>query len=130
MSQLFTQLLTMTSEQPEPQRLLFLFAQTDEKNPKKSKKHKKGTISPTMCVDKLPTELSTFENLVEEADNISKDWDFIFIAGLSGTNGQPPSEDDAEPFLNKMTNDIASGADLTRYVVLDRDEQAIDIQSH
>lgn len=130
MSQLFSELLTMTAKQPEPQRLLFLFAQTEEKNSKKSKKHKKGTISPTMCVDKLPDELTTFENLVEEADSISKDWNFIFIAGLSGTNGQPPSEDDAEPYLNKMTNDISSGADLSRYVVFDRSEQAIDVQGH
>ncbi|MFT5593793.1 MAG: hypothetical protein ACI8SR_002179 [Oceanicoccus sp.] len=130
MSQLFSELLTMTTQQSEPQRLLFLFAQTDEKNPKKSKKHKKGTITPTMCVDKLPTQLTTFENLVAEADNISKDWDFIFIAGLSGQNGQAPSEDDAEPYLNKMTNDVASGSDLSRYVVLDRQEQAMDIQGH
>ena len=130
MSQLFSELLTMTAQQSEPQRLLFLFAQTDEKNPKKNKKHKKGTITPTMCVDKLPAELTTFENLVAEADNISKDWDFIFIAGLSGQNGQAPSEDDAEPYLNKMTNDVASGSDLSRYVVLDRQEQAMDIQGH
>lgn len=52
------------------------------------------------------------------------------IAGLSGTNGQAPSEEDAEPNLNKMTNDVANGADLSRYVVLDRQEQAMDIQGH
>ncbi len=128
MSQLFKDLLVKTSEQSEPQRLLFLFADTDVKNPKKSKHHQKGTITPTMCVDKLPEELTDFDNLVKEADNISKDWDFIFIAGLSGQNGTAPSEDDAEPYLNKMTNDIASGSDLSRYVILDRKEQAIELQ--
>jgi hypothetical protein len=64
MSQLFSELLTMTAQQPEPQRLLFLFSKTDKKNPKKSKKHKKGTITPTMCFDKLPEDLTTFENLI------------------------------------------------------------------
>ena len=130
MNQLFNELLDMTQQQAQRQRLLFLFAQTEVKNPKKSKKHVKGTITPTMCVDKLPADLTTFENLVEEADSISKDWDFIFIAGLSGSNGQAPSEDDAEPYLNKMTNDIASGGDLSRYVVLNRQEEAMEIQGH
>ncbi len=128
MSQLFSELLTKTSEQAEPQRLLFLFADTDVKNAKKSKHHQKGTITPTMCVDKLPEELTDFKSLVKEADSISKDWDFVFIAGLSGQNGSAPSEDDAEPYLNKMTNDISSGADLSRYIILDRKEQAIELQ--
>lgn len=130
MSQLFSDLLDMAGKQTEPQKLLFLFAQVDEKNPKKSKKHKKGTITPVMCVDKSPEHLSTFENLIEEADSISKEWDFIFIAGLSGQNGEAPSEQDAEMYLNKMTNDVASGADLSRYVVLNRQEEAMEIQSH
>lgn len=129
MASLFKDLLTMTNEQEQPQRLLFLFAQTEQKNHKKSKHHKRGTITPTMCVDKLPAQLGTFSDLVAEADNISKKWDFVFIAGLSGSEGQAPSEDDAEPYLNKMTNDVASGADLSRYVVFDRNEEAIDMQA-
>lgn len=128
MSGLFSDLLSKTAEQSEPQRLLFLFADTEEKNPKKSKHHKKGTITPTMCVDRLPDELTDFDSLVKEADGVSKNWDFIFIAGLSGQNGKAPSEDDAEPYLNKMTNDISSGADLSRYVILDRQQQAIELQ--
>jgi hypothetical protein len=128
MSELFAELLSKTAEQAEPQRLLFLFADTDVKKAKKSKHHQKGTITPTMCVDKLPEELTDFSTLVKEADSISKDWDFIFIAGLSGQNGSAPSEDDAEPYLNKMTNDISSGADLSRYIILDRKEQAIELQ--
>lgn len=129
MTQLFSELLTKTNEQAEPQRLLFLFANTEVKNPKKSKHHQKGTITPTMCVDKLPEQLTDFDSLVKEADSISKEWNFIFIAGLSGQNGKAPSEDEAEPYLNKMTNDVSSGADLSRYIILDRKEQAIELQA-
>jgi len=54
----------------------------------------------------------------------------VLISGLSGRDGKAPSQEDADPYLNKMTNDLASGADLSRYMILDRQEQAISIHSH
>lgn len=130
MSKLFSELLTMASQQEQPQRLLFLFASVEEKNPKKSKKHKQGTITPVMCVDKLPEDLSDFETLIKEADSINKTWDFVLISGLNGQNGVPPTEEEAEPFLNKMTNDVASGQQLSRYMILDRQQQPIEMMGN
>ncbi|MBL4911332.1 MAG: ribonucleotide reductase subunit alpha [Alteromonadaceae bacterium] len=129
MIKLFKDLLKMTAEQDQPQRLLFLFANADAENPKKSKKHQHGTVTPVMCVDKLPEELSTFATLVKEADAIEKNWNFIFIASLNGENGAAPSTDDAEPYLNKMTHDIESGHEIGRYVIFDREENAIEIEA-
>lgn len=123
MSQLFHQLLASANSQSQAQRLLFLFAKIDESEEKDSQT--RGTISPVMCVDKLPTELSDFETLVAEADSVAPGWDFVFISGLSGENNKAPSTDDAEPYLNKMTNDVASGQDLSRYMILDRQQQQI-----
>lgn len=130
MPSMFNELLTMANQQEQPQRLLFLFAQVEVKNPKKSKHHTQGTITPLMCVDKLPEELGSFDELTNEADGINKDWDFVLISGLSGQDGKAPSQDDADPYLNKMTNDVASGADLSRYMILDRQEQPISMQAH
>jgi len=130
MIKLFKDLLKMTAEQEQPQRLLFLFAKADAQNPKKSKKHQRGTITPVMCVDKLPEELSSFKVLVEEADSIEKSWNFVFIASLSGQNGTPPTTDEAEPYLNKMTHDIESGHEIGRYVIFDRQENAIEIEAN
>ena len=127
MIKMFKELLTMTQEQSNPQRLLLLFAKAEASNTKKSKKHQRGTISPVMCVDKLPEEISTFATLVKEADAINKDWDFIFIASLSGEEGQAPSTEDAEPFLNKMANDIETGNGMGRYVIFDGDEKPIEL---
>jgi len=129
MIKLFKELLSMTNEQVEPQRLLFLFANAESINEKKSKKHQRGTISPVMCVDKLPADLSTFSALVKEADAIEKSWNFVFIASLSGENGKAPTEDEAEPFLNKMTNDIETGNGIGRYVIFDREENPIELES-
>mgnify|MGYP007012664953 FL=1 len=127
MKAMFKELLEMTEQQEQPQRLLFLFAQPEGHNSKKSKKHVKGHIEAVMCVDKLPEELTTFSALIKEADSITKDWQFVFIAGLSGQNGVAPTTDDAEPYLNKMSNDLADGQDLGRYVILDRNEKPIEM---
>lgn len=126
----FQDLLDMTQEQPDPQRLLFLFAQTDISRKTRKRDEKTGTITPTMMVDKLPSELSDFSALVEEADEMSKDWNFVFIAALGGEKGQPPSSDDAEPFLTQMSNDVVSGKNIHRYVVFNRQEEPVEILPH
>ena len=126
----FSDLLEMAVSQDQPQRLLFLFAMAEGGNGKKKNKKQKdtGTISPVMCVDKLPQEIESFEGLVAEADNISKDWNFIIIAGLSGENGQAPTTEDADPYLNQMTNGLTMGEDLSRYIIFDRKQNPITMQ--
>jgi len=126
----FKELLKLTNEQDQPQRLMFLFANAESKNSKKSKKHQQGTISPVMCVDKLPEELTTFSALKQEADSIEKNWNFVFIASLSGEDGMTPSQDDAEPFLNKMVNDVQTGNNIGRYVIYDREENPIELENN
>ena len=130
MISMFNDLLDMSREQTDPQRLLFLFAETKQSNKSRKQQDKKGTITPTMVVDKLPEELSNFNALVAEADSISKNWDFVFIASLSGDHKGPPSSEDAEPFLNAMTNDVTSGKRIHRYVVFDREENPIELNAN
>ena len=126
----FSDLLEMAATQDEPQRLLMLFAKAEggSSNPKKQRKQQHGTIEPVMCVDKLPEEIESFKALVAEADNISKEWNFIIVAGLAGENGQPPTTEDADPYLNQMANGLTMGEDLSRYLIFDRDENPIVMQ--
>lgn len=126
---MFDKLLKMANEQEQPQRMLFLFAKAETVKSKKKSKEEKGTLEPVMCVDKLPEELSSFEALVKEADSVSKEWTFMLAASLSGENGLTPTTEDAEPFLNRMTNDVAAGNDLSRYVILDREQNPIVMQT-
>lgn len=126
----FAQLLQVSTEQDQPQRLLFLFAKAENDNPKKKKKkQQRGAISPVMCVDKLPEDIESFQSLVKEADEISKEWDFVIIAGLSGQNGVVPSTEDADPYLNQMTNHLASGGDLSQYVIFDREDSPVVVSA-
>jgi len=121
----FAKVLASAQEQSAPQRLLFMLAQSETTS--KADSQAQGTISPLMCVDKLPEELSNFKDFVAEADTVSQDWNMIFIAAMPGENGITPSSEDAEPVLNMMVNDLVSGQDLSRYLILDRDEQQIEI---
>ncbi len=127
----FSDLLDMTAELGQPHRLLLLFAQADSvsnKKRKKKNKEQRGLITPVMCVDKLPDEIASFSALVAEADDINKDWNFILIAGLGGENGKPPTSEEADPYLNQMVNGLASGEDLSRYTIFDREENPIIMQ--
>ncbi len=122
----FEQLVRATMAQPEPQRLLFLLARTEQSN-KKHKSIARGTISPVICVDKQPSELSTFDAFIKEADGVNASWDMILIAGMDGENGQPPSSEEAEPLLNKMANDLVEGQDLSRYFIIDREGNQVEM---
>ncbi|MBV1920224.1 MAG: hypothetical protein KUG73_06055 [Pseudomonadales bacterium] len=126
----FSELLKAAEDQQEPQRLLFLFAKAEKTKKKKNKSHQKGTITPVMCVDKLPSEITDFDSFVVEADSISKEWDFMLTAGLNGKDGVAPTTEEAEPYLNQMTNQLASGQDISQFVIFDREENPIDIMSN
>lgn len=128
MSQHFQKLVDAAKNQPEPQRLLMLFVKASQEN-KAKKKRSRGTINPVMCVDKLPEELTTFTNLIKEADNISSEWNMVLFAGLNGTDGKAPTTEDADPLLNRMANDVAMGQDLARYFILDRKGNQIQVTS-
>ncbi len=126
MSSNFMELVKAAKAQPEPQRLLFLLAQSERSN-KAHKSNAKGTITPVMCVDKEPEELTGFSRFVSEADSMSKNWDMMLVAGMNGEGGKAPTTEDAEPLLNKMANDLMSGQDLSRYLILDRNEDQVNI---
>lgn len=114
--------------QNQPQRLLIMLAKSEiEDNDKE--KGMSGTITPVICVDKTPEEITTFQDFITEADSINSDWDMMFIAALTGKNNEMPTPEEADPILNKMVNDLTSGQDLSRYLVLDRNEDPVDIFS-
>jgi len=130
MSGEFSKLIEAAKKQEQPQRLLMLFAKA-EGNKKKGKNavNETGTVTPLMCVDKLPEELESFDALIKEADGISEDWNFVLIAGLGGSDGVAPPTEAAEPYLNQMANDVMMGQDLTGYTILDRQQNPVLLQA-
>jgi len=118
----FEQWLDTATQQQDAQRLLMLFAKAEVETTKLSNDQQRGSIAPVMCVDKLPTEITSFKALTTEADNINKDWNFILIAGLTGKGTIPPTPEEAGEYLNKVVNDVTNGQDLSRYVIFDREK--------
>lgn len=124
----FDDLLHAARMQPEPQRLLFVFAAVelpDDATPAQRARFEAGqggALVPLMCVDKAPQELASFDALVDEARQFTapgRDWAMIFAAALSGTLNRAPTSADAEAPLQRMVDAIKAGT-LGAYIPFDR----------
>ncbi len=112
----FNDLLRAATEQPEPQRLLFVFAtagvDADATAEQKARfeRGQGGTLTPLMCVDKLPNELVSFDALLDESREFEQTWDIVFVAALPGSGGMSPTSVQAEASLQRMVEAIKSGS--------------------
>ena len=121
----FDDLLQATRQQPEPQRLLSVFADSalpDDSTPEQRAQFQSGqggTLIPQMSVDKDPAALTTFGALVEESRQFGGDWAVVFVAGLAGRSGRAPTSDEADKSLTRMVEDIKAGS-FGSYLPFDR----------
>ena len=129
----FDDLLQAARQQPEPQRLLFVFAAVelpDDATPAQRERFaagQGGALVPLMCVDKTPQELASFSALVDEARQFTApghDWAMVFAAALSGTLNQAPTSADAEAPLQRMV-DAIKGGQLNAFIPFDRNGQPV-----
>lgn len=111
----FGQLLQAARAQPEPQRLLFVFAAADlpeDATPAQRARFAAGdggSLTPMMCVDKQPDELAGFDALVAESREAGPPWQVVFAAGLAGQGGLPPSDQQVEQALQTMVERVRGG---------------------
>ena len=121
----FDDLLREAREQPEPQRLLFVFAgaelPADSTPEERARYHagQGGALVPLMCVDKAAEELGTFAALVEESRQFGRDWTIVFVASLSGRNGRAPTAAEAGAPLQRMIESIKAGS-VGSFIPFDR----------
>ncbi len=126
----FDDLLRAARAQPEPQRMLFVFANADlpeDSTPKQRARFQAGeggALMPQMSVDKSPDELRTFAALVEESRQFGGDWAVVFVAGLSGRNGRAPTSTESDQALQRMTEAIKTGA-FGAFMPFDRQGQPL-----
>ncbi len=111
----FDDLLCAARAQPEPQKLLFVFAGAtlpEECTPGQRAEFEAGrggALEPLMSVDKDPAELRSFEALVEESHRHAQDWVVVFVAGLAGRDGRAPTADLAGQALERMIASVKGG---------------------
>ena len=112
----FDDLLRAARTQPEPQRLLFVFARAvlpDDSTPEQRARFEAGeggALAPLMAVDRTPDDLGTFAALVEEPRQFGSDWAVVFVASLPGRAGRPPTSKEADQPLQRMIESIKAGS--------------------
>lgn len=100
----YASLVASARQQEQPQRLLFTFTRAEAEPGGLGK-----SLTPVLCADKLPEELKSFEALLEESTQMPAHWDVVFVAGLAGSNGQPPAPQQCEAPLRSMVKAIEEG---------------------
>jgi hypothetical protein len=124
----FDDLLRAAREQPEPQRLLFVFAGAELPGDSTAEQRARfdagqgGVLTPLMSVDKVPSELGTFAALVEESRQFGHDWAIVFVASLAGRGGRPPTSEEAGRSLQYMIESIKAGS-IGSFLPFDRQGQ-------
>lgn len=129
----FSDLLEEARRQPEPQRLLFVFTRAElpdhpsEAQRRRFEEGEGGVLTPVLCVDKSPEELSDMAALVAESRETGIDWDIVFVAALAGQGAQPPSSEQTEQHLNRMVESLKMG-NISAFLALDRQGEVVAIQ--
>nr|WP_246385790.1 ribonucleotide reductase subunit alpha [Halomonas campaniensis] len=118
--------------QPDAQRLLFVFTRAElPDNPTaEQRRHFEqgvgGVLTPALCVDKAPEELSDMAALVAESRETGIEWDIVFVGALSGRGGEAPSAEQAEAQLERMVESLKMG-NVDQFLALDRQGEAVRI---
>jgi hypothetical protein len=130
----FDRLLQAAAAQAQPQRLLFVFAQSElpgDATPAQRVSYEAGrggALVPLVCVDKSAAELASFDALVEESRSACPPWQAVFIGALSGSDGAEPSAERVEAALRTMVDNVRAGR-LDGYMALDPDGDPLRISS-
>lgn len=128
----FDDLLIAARTQPQPQRLLFVFAGIelpDDASPAERagfERGEGGALVPQMCVDKTPDEIVSFEQFKQEARQMGPDWGMVFAAALSGRAGRAPTSEDAEKPLQDMVEAIRLGR-LQAFIPFNPEGEAVQL---
>ncbi|MCE8004942.1 ribonucleotide reductase subunit alpha [Billgrantia ethanolica] len=129
----FADLLDEARRQPEPQRLLFVFTRAElpdnptEEQRERFEQGEGGALTPVLCVDKTPEELSDMAALVAESQHTGIEWDVVFVGALSGRGREAPTSEEAENHLQRMVQSLQMG-NTQSFLALNRQGEAIALQ--
>lgn len=111
----FDDFLQLSRQQPEPQRLLLVFARAELPRDASAgeraafERGEGGALAPIVCVDKRPEEIASFAELQRESQQATPHWDVLFVAAIDGRGGHAPNADEAVQPLRMMLEQIKGG---------------------
>lgn len=129
----FSELLEAARRQPEPQRLLLVFAAAElprDANAEQKASFERGeggALAPKVCVDKLPEEIDSFAALLDESRQTGIDWDILFVAAMPGRGGFAPNADEAVQPLRMMVEAIKGGR-IGEFLAVTRAGELVQLQ--
>lgn len=129
----FDDFLQLARQQPEPQRLLLVFAQAELPRDANADERaafgrgEGGALAPLVCVDKLPQEIASFAELKLESCQATPHWDVLFVAALDGRGGHAPNTDQAAQPLRMMLEQIKAGQ-IGRFLAVSSDGRLLQLQ--
>lgn len=129
----FDELLHAALQQPEPQRLLFVFAGAAlpaDATPEQRAAFEAGEggeLVPQTTAHKAPEEIENFPALLEESRRHGPEWALVFVAAMSGRDGHAPTPAEVEAPLHQMVESIRAGS-IERYAVFDRLGRAVRLR--
>lgn len=130
----YDDLLSAARQQPDPQRLLFVFAQVelpDDASPEERARFEAGeggALVPRLCVAKVPEEGMPFADLCNQADGMDAQWSLVVSAAVGGHRGQPPTEQAVDQALETLVGRVQAGA-LDGLLVFDRKGEALSLNT-
>lgn len=129
----FEDLLNEAAQQPEPQRMLFVFVEkgppddTSSDNAASFRAGSGGTLTPVVCVDKAVADIGSFACLAKESEATGEHWDIVFAACLAGRNGVVPSTSEVAQGLETMVDAVKTGNNLWRFLAFDHHGDPLQI---
>ena len=130
--QTFDDFLVAAASQPEPQRLLLVFARAEcppDATPAERavfERGEGGALAPAVCVDKLPGEVASFDALMAESKAAIDDWRILFVAAMEGRGGHAPNSDEAVQPMRMMVEQIKGGR-IARFLAVDREGRLVNL---
>jgi len=84
-----------------------------------------GTMTPVMVTDLPASRDLDFERIVDEADDVNEDWEYVMIAACSEEDGD--LEERIERCLEDMATRVMTGGDLSRFLIVDRAQNPVHL---
>lgn len=126
----FTDLLHAAKAQAEPQLLLMVFVKAEMPESPTSEQiaavenGQGGNLTPVLCVDKYPQDLTSMNDLVAESQATGHAWDLVFVSAMSGVAGFAPTTEQAEQPLQMMVQAIHSG-NIAQFLAFDQQGEVL-----
>jgi len=105
--------------------LLFLFLKVEVEGDTDEGGDPVGTMTPVLVTDVAANHDLSFESIVDEADDVTEDWEYVMIAAFGEETAEDAIEERVERCLEDMATRVMTGGDLSHFLLVDRAQNPV-----